>query len=90
MRIEQLHFDQIRYNPEAEGFEARVTLHDHGIAFHYAAFMPAPLTAEFDHIARGLSDRAIATHRSARPGMRMRLKPLTRAVPHSDHWPIAA
>lgn len=95
MRIEKLRIADIRYNPEREGFEALVTLHDGGLAWRYPSFVPAPMHAEFKLLARGLTARAVARHRSKEPGMRMHLRPLVKAAPAPqlqsfDHLPFAA
>ena len=89
MQTEKLQIADIRYNPERAGFEALVSVHDHGRAFHYPAYIPAPMHAEFKLISRRLSRKALRTHRSARPGMRMQLRPV---VPQSaaPGFPLAA
>ncbi len=88
MQTEKLQIADIRYNPERAGFEALVTVHDNGRATHYPAYLSAPLHAEFALIAQGLSRKALAAHRSRRPGMRMQLRPL---VPQSElPFPVAA
>ena len=95
MRIEKLKIADIRYNPEREGFEAIVTVHDGGLAWRYPSFVPAPMHAEFGLLARGLTSRAVAAHRSQEPGMRMHLRPLVNTAPapqlqNFDHLPHAA
>ncbi len=88
MQTEKLQIADIRYNPERAGFEALVTVHENGYATHYPAYLSAPLEADFDMIARGLTNKALAAHRSRRPGMRMQLRPL---VPQSEApYPMAA
>lgn len=91
MRIEKLRISDIRYNPEREGFEALVSVHDGGLAWRYPAFIAAPLHAEFELISRRLSQVAIAAHRSAEPGMRMHLRPLVKPRPvEAPDLPFAA
>ncbi|MDQ2093904.1 hypothetical protein [Rhodalgimonas zhirmunskyi] len=100
MRIEKLRINDIRYNPEREGFEALVTVHDAGLAWRYPSFVPAPMHAEFKILASGLTARAIAAHRSNEPGMRMHLRPLVTTAPMPsapapqeqtfEHLPFAA
>ncbi|UYV37670.1 hypothetical protein N4R57_00680 [Rhodobacteraceae bacterium D3-12] len=89
MQTEKLQIAEIRYNPEREGFEALVSVFDAGHSYHYPAFIAAPMHAEFELVSRGLSQKALEAHRSARPGMRMQLRPLVRpAIEHG--LPLAA
>ena len=76
MQTEKLQIADIRYNPERVGFEALVTVHENGRAYHYPAYLSAPLHAEFELVSRGLTHKALVAHRSRRPGMRMQLRPL--------------
>ncbi len=69
---EKLRIADIRYNPERVGFEALVTIHDRGQTFRYPAFLSAPLHAEFTLVARGLTEKALKSHGSNRPGLRLR------------------
>lgn len=88
MQTEKLQIADIRYNPERAGFEALVTIHENGRAAHYPAYLSAPLHADFELISRGLTRKALETHRSSRPGMRMQLRPV---VPQIElPYPMAA
>lgn len=64
MHIEKLELDAIRYNPELEGFEAAVRIHDSGHIFRYPTFLQAPLHADPALIARGLTQKAATKHRN--------------------------
>lgn len=90
MQIERLRISQIRYNPEAAGFEALVTIRDRAVTFRYPAFLPAPLNAGYAHVARALSQRAMAAHRNSRTGMRARLLPPATAGGQGHSLPLAA
>ena len=79
MTAEKLRLSEIRYNPERAGFEALVTVHEAGRSFRYPAFVSAPLHAEFTLIARGLTERALSAHKSARPGLRAALRLLVKS-----------
>jgi hypothetical protein len=76
MQTEKLQIADIRYTPERAGFEALVSVHEHGRTYHYPAYVPAPMHAEFALISRRLSRKALRSHRSANPGLRMQLRPL--------------
>ena len=89
MTAEKLKIAEIRYNPERAGFEALVTVHDAGRAYHYPAYLAAPLHAAFELISRGLTQKALSTHRSKHPGMRMHLRPLV-FKPASAPYSLAA
>lgn len=89
MQTEKLQIAEIRYNPEREGFEALVSVFDAGSSYHYPAFVAAPIHAEFKLVSRGLSQKALEAHRSADPGMRMRLRPLVSPA-SSNGLPMAA
>lgn len=71
MKRDKLHFSEIRYNPEFNAFEARATLHDAGIAYVYPVQVLAPLTADFDRIARLLSEKTHKMHARRRKHMHM-------------------
>ncbi|QEW28678.1 hypothetical protein [Roseovarius indicus] len=73
MLIEKLGFDDVRYNPELSAFEALVQIREEGEVYSYPVHMLAPLNAEFDVIAKGLSDKALRIHRHA-PDRAMRLR----------------
>ena len=91
MQIEKLHLDDIRYNPENGAFEALVHIHDADARISYPVDLKAPLTAEFAHIAHGLSTKAAEAHRNQTARLRSRrvaapvsmLRP-ARAVPASN------
>lgn len=73
MLIEKLGFDDVRYNPELSAFEALVQIREEGEIYSYPVHMLAPLHAEFNIIARGLTDKALRAHRHA-PERSMRLR----------------
>jgi hypothetical protein len=81
MHIETLRISDVRYNPERGAFEALVTVHDGQTVFRYPAHVTAPLHAGFALISRGLVEQATAQHRSARPGLRMRVATATNSAP---------
>lgn len=86
MHIETLRISDVRYNPEHGAFEALVTIHDGTATYRYPAHVTAPLHAGFRLISRGLVARAVALHRSARPGLRLRLASQVKSAP----LPLAA
>ncbi|GAW34679.1 hypothetical protein RA2_01731 [Roseovarius sp. A-2] len=61
----------VRYNPQQGAFEAVVDIMQGAVAIGYAVHFPAPLTAEYDRVMRGLRERAERLHRSGRAGLRM-------------------
>ena len=81
MRTEKLQLSDIRYNPEAEAFEALVKIHDHGQVFAYPAQLRAPLSADFARIAEGLSERARQSHRAPELSLRLRRHQPRQATP---------
>ncbi|MDU8926626.1 hypothetical protein RXV86_04435 [Alisedimentitalea sp. MJ-SS2] len=81
MYAQKLRLSDIRYNPEREGFEAKVAVHDRGTVWFYPAFAAAPLNAEAALISRRLSEAALRAHKSARPGLRMHSRPLATSRP---------
>ena len=91
MTVEKLRISDIRYNPEREGFEALVTVHEGTHSVRYPSFVAAPIHAEYDLVARGLTERALAAHKSGRPALRNYLRPLVQPVfAHTDMPPLAA
>lgn len=70
MKTDKLEFAAIRYNPELEGFEAALRIHDDGVVFTYPVFLRAPIQASYALIARGLKEKAHAMHRSKQRMMR--------------------
>ncbi len=72
MRADAIHFDEIRYNPALEAFEAHVQVTDCGEILHYGVSVSAPVTAEYKFIARRLREAALAAHSRARGAMRLR------------------
>ncbi len=91
MKIEKLSLEDVRYNPERCAFEARVTVHDAGRRFGYPAHFASPLNAEFQVIARGLTEKAIALHKTAKPGLRSQLRSvLPASIQYELHYPRAA
>lgn len=85
MTADKLRISEVRYNPEREGFEALVTIHDGHRSFRYPSFVAAPLHAEYTLVTRGLSECALAAHRSGRHGLRAFLRPLVQPLaPHSE------
>ena len=75
MTADKLRISDIRYNPERAGFEALVTVHDGRQSFRYPAFVAAPVHAEYTLVTRGLTERALAAHRSGDHGLRTVLRP---------------
>jgi hypothetical protein len=71
MQIEQIEFENVRYNPEREAFETLVKVYDGGLQFSYPAHFCAPLHAEFEFVTRGLVQAARAAHNRANPELRM-------------------
>lgn len=71
MKIEQIQFDNVRYNPEHGAFETLVKIHEDGEAFSYPAQVAAPLHAEYGLVARGLAQSARKAHRTAKGGTRL-------------------
>ena len=71
MQIEQIEFENVRYNPEREAFETLVKIHDGGRHYSYPAHVCAPLNAEFAFVARGLAQAARKAHKRANPELRM-------------------
>ena len=59
MLIEKLGFDDVRYNPELSAFEALVQIREEGEVYSYPVHVLAPLHAEFNVIANGLTDKAL-------------------------------
>ncbi|WP_137702635.1 hypothetical protein [Marimonas lutisalis] len=91
MGHEKLRIADIRYNPEREGFEALVTIHDGGLSYRYPAYVAAPVHADYRMVIRGLTEKAEAAHKSGKPGLRMHLRPLVSRVPApQDMPPLAA
>ena len=86
MQAETLEFEAIRYNPESEGFEATLRVHDQNEVFAYPVQIRAPLTADYAIVARGLTLKAIALHKGhvTEPVLR------TRHVAHRQRGPLAA
>ncbi len=72
MRADTIRFDQIRYNPATEAYEAHVSVYDNDNAYDYAVSVCAPMTAEYGLIARRLTEAARAAHNRARGAMRLR------------------
>lgn len=72
MRADTIQFDDIRYNPSSEAYEAHVRVYDQHAAFDYAVSVDAPITAEYSLIARRLTEAARAAHNRARGAMRLR------------------
>lgn len=70
MKTEKLEFAAIRYNPELEGFEAAVRIHEEGVIFTYPVYLRAPLEAHYSLIAAGLTEKAQVAHRSRQHVMR--------------------
>lgn len=72
MQIEKIQFDQVRYNPETGAFEALVKIHEDGMTYSYPTQATAPLTADYDVVARRLYDGAARAHLDNLPAMRSR------------------
>jgi len=70
MQTDKIQFDDIRYNPERGAFEALVRLHDGGEVFSYPTHVHAPLHAEYEIIARGLTLAARDMHHRKSPTLR--------------------
>ncbi|MCQ0090965.1 hypothetical protein [Roseovarius sp. M141] len=66
MKIEEIRFDNVRYNPEFGAFEALVKIHDRGQTYSYPAQVTAPLHAEYGLIVRNLAQAAGRAHKSGR------------------------
>lgn len=81
--------DDIRYNAAEECFEALVTLNTREGAMRVASSYPAPLTAEFDEVSKGLLQAALRG-RKAPDVMKSRAPelPPRRVLPHG--MPFAA
>ncbi|MRU15352.1 hypothetical protein FDP25_07925 [Roseovarius sp. A21] len=63
---------RVRYAPEVPGFSALAHVTEAGVAYRYPVQMAAPLTAEFDTIARALTRRGLSAHRNVSgAGLRM-------------------
>lgn len=63
---------RVRYAPEVPGFSALAHVSEAGVRYSYPVQMAAPLTAEFDTIARALTRRGRSAHRHATgTGLRM-------------------
>jgi hypothetical protein len=73
MKIDRLSVNNLGYNPEEEAFEALVVLNEAGENYAYPVQLRAPLTAEFDFVARKLAEKARQLHRHA-PSREMRLR----------------
>ena len=71
MASEILNLGKIRYNPELGAFEALVRIFDAGEVYAYPVYLRAPLNAEFDVIARGLTQKARRAHRSPATDLRL-------------------
>lgn len=71
MTSEILNLGEIRYNPEQGAFEALVRIFDAGEVYAYPVHIHAPLNADFDMIARGLTQKARKVHRSQAQGLRL-------------------
>lgn len=52
----------VRYNPAAQQYEALVTVHDNTTVRKYPCAVAAPLTMDFEDIAKALSKQAIRRH----------------------------
>lgn len=78
MRTEKLQLSNIRYNPEAEAFEALVRIHDQGEVYAYPAQLRAPLQTDFARVARALTEKAKSAHSAPRTALRLRRHTLTR------------
>lgn len=72
MQVEKLALQDIRYNPELGAFEAAVQIRENGESFSYPAHLMAPLHADFELVARGLTQKALSAHRHNDTGLRMR------------------
>lgn len=62
------------YNPAAQAFEARVTLHTDSGAQSYACAIEAPITTSFEDAAEGLAKQALRKHGAPR-GLRSWVEP---------------
>lgn len=87
---EKIRIADIRYNPERAGFEALVTIHDGAVDYRYPGFVAAPMHAEYALITRGLSERALAAHRSGAPGLRAYLRRLVKPAATAPELPPLA
>jgi hypothetical protein len=77
MKIDRLSVNNLGYNPEEEAFEALVVLNEAGENYAYPVQLRAPLTAEFDFVARKLAEKARQVHRHATSReMRLRRAPV--------------
>ena len=71
MTVDILNLGDIRYNPEQAAFETLVRILDDGDVFSYPVQLRAPLQADFDIIAHGLTQKARHAHEAPISGMRM-------------------
>ena len=90
MGNEKLRIADIRYNPERAGFEALVTVHAGGRSYRYPSFVAAPMHAEYARVTRGLTERAMAAHKSGAPGLRAYLRPLVKPTYAPEDFPPLA
>lgn len=88
-RSEKTRIGEIRYNPTTQRFEALVTFEAETGTRRVAASLAAPLTAEFETLAKGLVDKARAT--LITPGtLKSRQKPLLTRPPIPAPQPQAS
>jgi hypothetical protein len=83
----QLTLGPVRYNPEAASYEALAEIAEAGALHAYPVDLPAPVTAGFADVMRGLRARALALHRSRRAPLRLRR---AAASPCGGHPPALA
>lgn len=73
---------RVQYAPEVPGFVALARVHDGGMEYSYPVQMAAPLTAEVETVARGLTRRGLSAHRNATTARLRMVRPdLSRLTP---------
>ncbi|MEM8776938.1 MAG: hypothetical protein AAGF53_18040 [Pseudomonadota bacterium] len=70
MKVEKIAFEDVRYNPELEGFEASVKVREGFLSFIYPVTVRAPLNAEFETITRSLKVKALSLHKTENVALR--------------------
>lgn len=86
MQTLKTELSDVIYNPAAQAFEARVTLHTLSGAQTYACAIEAPITTSFEDAAKGLTTQALRKHGAPR-GLRSWIGPsaVSRAVKRQTH-----
>lgn len=70
MQIEKIEFEQVRYNPETGAFETLIKVYEQGLTYTYPTSVTETLYADFDVIARRLTEAAAKAHRAKVPALR--------------------